>query len=308
MLTGLIKQGIISEQQSTAIAESNLIEILFDLYQAAVLSGAAIHLSHRPLPTNLLPPVSTSVSASRVFQQAQQLWQTWQESELTDWSPNLAPVIWDNDALRQQMSFLAYHNLTMLVDGDRTLRDIAIQLKQPLVPLTRSLMPYVQKGIMGLTAVKDWGSDRSFKFTQSGASSANSPGGIAQNPIASTHPLVAYIEDSRFDSVAMNQIVTQAGYQFVNIQDPIEALPILLEQKPSLIFLDLLMPVTNGYEVCTQIRRISAFKDTPVIIVTGKDGIVDRVRAKLVGSSDFIAKPIEPGKVLSVLKTYLSAR
>jgi len=103
----------------------------------------------------------------------------------------------------------------------------------------------------------------------------------------------------------MSHILTQAGYGFLNIQDPVKALPLLLEHKPNLIFLDLVMPIANGYEICSQIRRISAFKDTPVIILTSNDGIVDRVRAKLVGSSGFLAKPINSEKVLTTLQRYL---
>jgi chemotaxis family two-component system response regulator PixG len=220
-------------------------------------------------------------------------------------------VIWDAEELRQQMSFLAYHNLTLLADGDRTLRDIAIQLKQPLVPLTRSLSPYLQSRIVGLAQVGDWDRDRmSLSNRRTTPPSTTPPSTTPPTAVAAqarSTPLIAYIEDSRFDSVAMSQIVAQAGYRFINVRNPIEALPILLEQKPSLIFLDLLMPVTNGYEVCTQVRRISAFKDTPIIIVTSKDGIVDRVRAKLAGSSEFITKPIERDKVLSVLENYLKS-
>jgi chemotaxis family two-component system response regulator PixG len=103
----------------------------------------------------------------------------------------------------------------------------------------------------------------------------------------------------------MELILTKAGYQFLGIQDSVQVLPALLEHKPDLIFLDLVMPVANGYEVCSQIRRISLFKNTPVVILTGNDGIVDRVRAKMVGSTDFLGKPIEAERVLAVLRKYL---
>jgi chemotaxis family two-component system response regulator PixG len=124
-------------------------------------------------------------------------------------------------------------------------------------------------------------------------------------PSHASIPLVAYIDDSKTDSQTMNQILTEVGYQCINIQDPVQALPILLEKKPDLIFLDLVMPIANGYEICAQIRRISMFKDTPIIIVTSNDGIVDRVRAKMVGSSGFLAKPIDSDKVLNILRMYL---
>jgi chemotaxis family two-component system response regulator PixG len=116
---------------------------------------------------------------------------------------------------------------------------------------------------------------------------------------------VACIDDSRIDSLAMHKILTEAGYRCINIHDPVQALPILLEKKPDVIFLDLVMPVANGYEICSQIRRISALKDTPVIILTSNDGIVDRVRAKMVGSSGFLAKPINAEKMLNMLRMHL---
>jgi two-component system, chemotaxis family, response regulator PixG len=118
-------------------------------------------------------------------------------------------------------------------------------------------------------------------------------------------PLIAHIDDSQSDSLKMGKILKEAGYRFINVQEAISALPILLESKPSLIFLDLVMPIANGYEICTQIRRISALKDTPVIILTSNDGILDRVRSKMAGSSGFLAKPITKEKILPILQKYL---
>ncbi|MEC4815673.1 MAG: response regulator [Scytonema sp. PMC 1069.18] len=121
----------------------------------------------------------------------------------------------------------------------------------------------------------------------------------------STSPLITYVDDSYSDSMKMSHILKQAGYRFVSVREAIAALPILLESKPSLIFLDLVMPIANGYEICAQIRRVSALKNTPVIILTSNDGIVDRVRAKMAGSSGFLAKPITEEKVLRILAKYL---
>ncbi len=119
------------------------------------------------------------------------------------------------------------------------------------------------------------------------------------------NPLIAYIDDSRSDSLKMAYILTKSGYRCINIQESVSALTTLLENKPSLIFLDLVMPIANGYEICAQIRRVSALNNTPVIILTSNDGIVDRVRAKMVGSSGFLAKPITTEKVLKIIQKYL---
>lgn len=305
-LVELVRQNRISREQLEAVVESHLIEVLFDLLQLGQQHAHQLgtQLTYKRLPQNLLTSDSVSLPIHQVLRPAQQAWQLWQQAELSQWSPNLAPVIWDAEELRRQTSLLAYHNLTTLADGDRTLRDIAIAMKQPLILLTRSIVPYVRKGIMGLVEVSDlsWEVSSETSTTPAVAVDLTSTAPVR---VRSSSPLVAYIEDSRLDSVAMSQILSQAGYRFITIRDPVQALPILLEHKPSLIFLDLLMPVTNGYEICTQLRRVSAFKDTPIIIVTSNDGIVDRVRAKLAGSSGFIAKPIDSKTVLSALQSHL---
>ena len=65
------------------------------------------------------------------------------------------------------------------------------------------------------------------------------------------------------------------------------------------------MPNTNGYEICSQLRKLSFFKNTPIVILTGNDGIIDRVRAKMVGSTDFLGKPAQTDKVLATIDKYV---
>lgn len=129
--------------------------------------------------------------------------------------------------------------------------------------------------------------------------------GEGSNPSIAGESMVVYVDDSPADSQAMATIVRGAGYGYDNISEPLNAITRLLELKPKLIFLDLVMPFTNGYELCGQIRRISAFRKTPIIIVTNNDGIIDRVRARFVGASSFFSKPVKEERVIKVLKKYL---
>lgn len=119
--------------------------------------------------------------------------------------------------------------------------------------------------------------------------------------------IVVYVDDSPIDSRTMAAIIQRAGYRYNNISKPLEAISLLLEIKPQLIFLDLVMPYTNGYEVCAQIRRTSTLQKTPVVILTNNDGIIDRVRARIVGASGFLSKPIREKRVVRVLQKYLEA-
>ena len=91
----------------------------------------------------------------------------------------------------------------------------------------------------------------------------------------------------------------------MGIQDPLQAIPDLIDSRPDLIFLDLMMPVVNGYEVCTQLRRTSQFANTPIVMLTGSNGVFDRVRSKVFGATEFITKPINRNQVVSIAQKYL---
>ncbi|NJM96821.1 MAG: response regulator [Phormidesmis sp. RL_2_1] len=299
------------------------------------------------------------------WQSAQQEWQIWEQAGLSKFSPDWAPVITHIEVLQAQTPPQTFQTLTTFVDGDNTLRDLAIKFKQPIIPLAKSILPYVSRQMLGLTEIPDiienayegfhpelienipanFGQSTEAapeaatdQLFQNAMPLANPKPSAALLPVETHHvstnivpqasvsqasinlsrgktqprrrvknnaPRIIYIDDSPSDSRAMAEIVESVGFQYTNIPDPLQALPALIELKPKLIFLDLVMPIANGYEVCSQIRRISAFQDTPVIIVTSNDGIADRVRAKLVGASGFLGKPIQHKKVLKVLKKHI---
>ena len=96
-----------------------------------------------------------------------------------------------------------------------------------------------------------------------------------------------------------------AGIEVLAITEPLQSVSTLLERKPDLIFLDLIMPNTNGYELCTFLRKTTTFQEIPIVILTGRDGMIDRVRAKMSGSSDFMSKPPDQSKVLQILRKFL---
>lgn len=128
------------------------------------------------------------------------------------------------------------------------------------------------------------------------------------SPATTKRLLIACIDDSPVIAQQMKEILEADGYEILTILDPLKGISTLLERKPDLIFLDLVMPNSNGYELCTFLRKTSAFQDTPIIILTGHDGVIDRVRAKMAGSSDFLGKPPVAGKVLLMVQKYLSTK
>ena len=117
--------------------------------------------------------------------------------------------------------------------------------------------------------------------------------------------LIACIDDSPQIGVEMQNILEPLGFEVLIINDPLQSVSILLQRKPDLIFLDLIMPNTNGYELCTFLRKTTTFQEIPIVILTGLDGVIDRVRAKMAGSSDFLNKPLDLAKVSEILRKFL---
>ncbi|MEO0647045.1 MAG: response regulator [Cyanobacteria bacterium J06650_10] len=483
-LSRLVKLKQFPRMQFAKTVESCVAEVLFNILQAA-------EWQYDEFGDLLIEPQTKEAGSMpfvmlenlQAWTKAQQNWQQWQQAGFTKISPNWAPIIKDAETLKEQTPLQAFQTLSSFANGQNTLRDLAIKVKQPIIPIVRSIRPYVAKRLLSFTEIPDivenahQGFHLELVTTHQSSDSPNDKNAIGQessqvnstvpettekerrtseraeelstakstdvlsvetafeedvpanqastdqvfseeiliapeatgesllerkaaidasvakefaleepvhkglseinpaqktleppnlstphewnqktrnldtssqpaevqpvearsvgNQVVDTRsvqenqlnasdkisrkpkdrkrrsrrsnlPKIVYVDDSPADSRTMAAIVEKMGYQYFNVPDPLQALPMLIEVKPKLIFLDLVMPIANGYEVCSQIRRITTFKKIPIIIVTSNDGIADRVRAKIVGASGFMGKPIKEKKVQKVFKKYLS--
>ena len=303
-------QGALSLMESTKIDSSQLTamlttaaqETIFDLLQY----GQGQKLSFRSQPEIFINRPLVLVNTEEVISQAESEWATWDKQKLANISPNKTPVIRHPVQLYRQTTPIIYQNLVQVITGKRTLREIAIEIDEDLLLLTRSLTRYIQTGIVELIELPD------LKLPKIGNKVLpDRPEKLLSAPIARSQSpkvkLVVCIDDSPQVCELMRSIITDAGYRFIAIQDSTQALPRLLENKPDLIFLDLVMPKVNGYEVCGQISRISSLSKTPIVILTSKDGLLDRLRSKVVGASEFICKPITKESIDSSLNKYIGS-
>ena len=283
-----LKQQKITREQVAHVIQAIVAEVLFDCLQATQVTYQS--KQENPLPCQLL-----LIDGEQALTAAREIWQTWQSAKVTALSPLLAPVIKRSEELQQQTSASAYRQLTVLLNGQHTLRDLALKMKRQVVEVTCSLLPYIQVGVVELIEIPD---------LPPPIAHASVP--VPPVQIAHHKPLIACIDDSPLICQTMEKIITEAGYQFVAVQDPLRAIATLLSRKPDLIFLDLVMPNLNGYEICARLRKISALCDTPIVILSGN--IIDRVRAKVVGSSDYLDKPVKSETVLTVISKHLSTK
>jgi two-component system, chemotaxis family, response regulator PixG len=217
-------------------------------------------------------------------------WQEWQANCSANFSPNLFPVVQKYELLTALPDQSPEKKMLSMLDGTKTIRDLASQGNYPLLSFARSLMFHLQSGLIGLSKVP--------RQVSSFAAPTAPKKGI----------MVACIDDSPLVYQSLKKILDAEGYDCYGVQEPLTIMTKLIKNKPDFIFLDLLMPIVNGYEVCGQIRKTPSLKDIPVVILTGKDGLVDRMRSKLVGATDFMSKPVSNDAVLKVLSKYLTIR
>ena len=287
LLSVWIDRGEITRDQATKVIRATIVEVLFDITQA-------VEVTFESIKDNLLSTRLILIDAEQVIKEANKLYSAWQDAKIADRSPDMAPLIRQPEALRKKTSAQVFQNLSQLLDGKQTLRDLSVRMRRDVVTVTRSLLPYIQLGLVQLTEVGDI------------APPVSTP--VAQKLFKIKTPrrvTIACIDDSPIICQTMESIIKGAGYNFVSEMDGLRAIAVLLSRKPDLIFLDLVMPNTNGYEICSQLRKLSFFKSTPIVILTGNDGIVDRVRAKMVGSTDFLGKPAKSEQVLQTINKYV---
>lgn len=267
LLCSWVKQGKITREQAIKIIWSTLVEVLFDITQA---SNVAYELQ----PGKSSAQGIILIDGNRIVAEVKRHWSSWQEAQLTDYPLNLAPIIRKPEQLQQSTSATVFEMLKQLLNGQRTLRDLALDRQREALSFTRTLLPYLQSGLVELINIPDLPEPILGLSPDVGVQS----------------PLIACVDDSPLVCNSLEKFMTAAGYRFVGISDSLRAFSILLALKPDIIFLDLMMPNINGYELCDKLRRISVFRNTPIIILTGNDGVIDRVKTKLVGASDFLSK------------------
>jgi twitching motility two-component system response regulator PilG len=112
---------------------------------------------------------------------------------------------------------------------------------------------------------------------------------------------IACIDDSQTVLNSIKLFLDENTFTVVTINDPVKALMQILRSKPDLILLDVEMPNLDGYELCSLLRRHSAFKNTPIIMVTGRTGFIDRAKAKIVRSSGYLTKPFTQSELLKIV-------
>lgn len=117
---------------------------------------------------------------------------------------------------------------------------------------------------------------------------------------------IACVDDSPTILNEINRFLENENVSVFTINNPVKALMQIIRIKPDLILLDVGMPNIDGYKLCSMIRNNSQFKETPIVMVTGNKGLIDRAKARLSGATDYMTKPFSQPDLLKMVFRYLN--
>ena len=124
---------------------------------------------------------------------------------------------------------------------------------------------------------------------------------------AAKKPRILVIDDSATIRRSAESMLASDGCEVFTAENGFEALSKITRHRPDLIFVDIMMPRLDGYQTCAIIKNNADFRDTPVVMLTSKDGLFDIARGRVVGSDQYLTKPFTREELLGAVRQHTSA-
>lgn len=121
---------------------------------------------------------------------------------------------------------------------------------------------------------------------------------------ASHRLCILVVDDSATIRRSAETMLANEGFRVVTAENGFEALSKITRHRPDLIFVDIMMPRLDGYQTTAIIKNNAEFRDTPVIMLTSKDGLFDKARGRVVGSDLYLTKPFTREELLAAVKQH----
>lgn len=190
-----------------------------------------------------------------------------------------------------------------------TFNQLAETLKQLPIPVPPEKIPLFTKGELGRASVQKPEVQKPEAPIRTTATAKTATHAVSQPPAApakkGTYTIVC-VDDSPTMLKEISYFLDDESFSVIPISDPVKALMQIIRLNPDLILLDVRMASIDGYELCRLLRNHSRFRSTPIVMVTGNTGIIDRVKARLVGASGYLTKPFNQAELLKMVFKHLA--
>jgi len=112
---------------------------------------------------------------------------------------------------------------------------------------------------------------------------------------------ILIVDDSQTIRAAADSLLSGLGADTELAADGYEALAMIQHNRPDMVLMDVMMPRLDGYQTCALIRSSAEFNDLPVVMLSSKDSLQDKVRGKVAGSNEYLVKPLDPALLIEAV-------
>ena len=309
----LIAQGHISEQTAGTLVKSISKEVLQSYL--LVTTGTSELISRETAF-----PIWWSGNFLFVTKECQTELQAWQALQPAIQSPYQRPYLMNVEHPLLTPDVKA--KLSKILIGF-SFRQLSLLLKQDELTVANNLYRLISNKIVGLRPAQPpfdrlhklyaagLNKDRFDEKTQSvtdtlnAVNADNNTSGKTGDLVEQATYKIACVDDSPTILREINRFLDGDSFKVFPIVDSGTALMKIIRINPDIILLDVGMPTIDGYKLCSMLRKHPAFKKTPIVMVTGNTGIIDRAKAKMAGSTDYMTKPFTQSGLIEMVSSHL---
>ncbi len=262
----LLKSKLLNPDQAKLILKNTIREVLFDIF--GLYQGTFVFEI-----SPVLTPKLTKLKFSEISSEYSRQLQAWKQFYPVIQSINQCPILIYEGALP---------HLQTWINGETTIRQLSRYSGLDITEVGESIYEAIGLGQIAITPLAM----------------------SAPQQVKVQSPRILCIDDSVTICRAVEYILHNHGFQVMAVSSPTKALSLIFQHKPDLILCDITMPEIDGYELCGMLRKSSAFAKVPIIMLTGKDGFIDRVKARMVGATEYLTKPFGEKELLTTVEKY----
>ncbi|MEL6495242.1 MAG: response regulator [Cyanobacteria bacterium J06623_7] len=190
------------------------------------------------------------------------------------------------------------------VDGRRSLREIADKLGKDPIKVAQNYLNWVNNQWVSFVEVPVEVPSTSLPVMAANQAVPVTAGSDSQVSSIQNLPTVLSVDDSAIVQIAIKRAL-QSDYNVLLATKAAEALEILQEVRVELLLLDLTMPDIDGLELCKTIRSITQFRDLPIVMLTARDGLVNKMKGQIAGSNRYLTKPFKAEELQAIARQYI---
>ena len=190
---------------------------------------------------------------------------------------------------------LSYQNLRKLyqiMQGRISIRQLSLLLRKDELQVAKILSPYIDDQIIYLRNPQS-----PLDLLPNIPRTEQNSGQLTINK----RKTIVSVDDSPIILQEIQRFLPSDRYEIITVDDPVQAVSKIFQIDPDLILLDITMPRINGYKLCGLLRNSGKCDDIPIVMVTANAGLIDKVRAKMAGASDYLTKPFTQDKLIEII-------